>query len=90
METSLRTGLPKNKLIHGFLRYPSLLKDITRPFTTKKFRIKLLDFLQKKNYDYTNKVMMNPETREKLKELFKENIVKLNELIDKDIIHWIE
>jgi len=37
-----------------------------------------------------SKISMNPETREKLVEIYREDILKLQKLIGRDLTHWLE
>ena len=39
---------------------------------------------------YIVKPQMKPETREYLKEIYKEDILKLQELLKRDLSHWLK
>lgn len=84
-----RSGLPKNDLVHKFLRSPGILKSLTRPFTSSKLRGKIYHFMHNMNYRFEEKPQMNPETRERLTALFKDDILRLQELIGRDLNAWI-
>lgn len=83
-----RTGLPKSQTIHNFLRSSGKLKQLTRPFTSDKLRGKIYHFLQNHFYNYDDKPVINPETAQRLNHFFKEDILKLQQLIDRDLSHW--
>jgi len=75
------TIVPKNKLIH--LVY----------YIKHKYRIKLyipsrLKVLLKKNSFRVNNDKINSETYKKLQNYYKPNIIKLENLINKDLSHW--
>jgi len=82
------SGLPKNKWLHQLLNHPHWFKEITRPFTSKKLRGKINSLLYKKSYDFKNKPQINPKTYKSLKELFKPDVEKLQNLLQKDLSKW--
>ncbi|BBB33400.1 sulfotransferase [Thermotomaculum hydrothermale] len=85
------SGIPNNKFLHNFLMKPNTLKSIVRPFVKalipKDMRMKIKIKLLQKNL---KKPQMNPETKEYLKNLYKEDMLKLQELIKRDLSHWLE
>jgi len=84
------TGIPKNKFIYVFLTKPNLLKSfikpIVTPFLSKKKRKILMQDLKIKNLE---KPKMKPETHEYLKNLYREDISRLEDLINRDLSHWL-
>ncbi|MBX6422897.1 sulfotransferase [Thermosulfurimonas sp. F29] len=85
------SGVPKNKFLHKLLVQPNpiifpikfVLKSMLPRDTRQRLRNK---FLQK----ILKKPQMKPETREYLKQLYKEDILKLQELIKRDLSHWLK
>jgi hypothetical protein len=80
------SGVPKNKLLHKFLRGNNIIKTILKPVVqvalpNKKQRQKLINRIIQKNLQ---KPQMKLETREYLKNYFKEDILKLQDLINRD------
>jgi hypothetical protein len=82
------SGIPKSKWLHNFLHGPNWLKTITKPFTPKKLRTQIYQVLYKQSYDFNSVPAMNQETREKLKKVFREDVEKLSQLIDKKLDKW--
>jgi len=85
------SGYPKNKFIHNFLNNDNILKSIIKPmvkiFISKEKRQKLVSNMKNNNLE---KRAMKLETREKLKNIFKEDIEKLSKLLNKDLSHWLK
>ena len=90
-DTSVRynvSGDPKSRSIHNFL---------TRPNTIKKFVKPLLPVLLRRNLraqalqwnTVTGKRELSTETRRYLVELYREDIQKLEVLIQRDLSHWL-
>jgi len=85
------SGIPKNKFIHKFLKEPNILKTIVKPaakfLIPKDKRRKVMERIKMKNLQ---KPQMKPETREYLKNLYREDILKLQDLIKRDLSSWLE
>ncbi|MBI2471502.1 MAG: sulfotransferase domain-containing protein [Planctomycetes bacterium] len=85
------SGIPKNKFINDFLTKPNLPKKIIKTFL-KSFlpddQIKRLkETLRSRNLD---KPKMKPETKKYLNDLYKEDIIKLQNLINRNLSHWMQ
>ncbi len=80
--------VPKSKFLHKFLTQHNFFKSAIKPFVKglipKSVRRQILINLNQKN------LKMKPETREYLKALYKEDILKLQKLIKRDLSHWLE
>jgi len=85
------SGIPKNKFIHKFLREPNILKNLVKPviqnLIPQEEKRKMIEKIKMKNLQ---KPQMKPETREYLKNLYKEDILKLQDLIKRDLNSWLE
>lgn len=83
-------GVPKNKFIQKLFIKPSesssFVKQIVKIFFSEKKINKLMERLRKKNM---RKIQMKPETSEYLKNIFREDILKLQDLINRDLSHWL-
>ncbi|HKK38009.1 MAG TPA: sulfotransferase domain-containing protein [Cryomorphaceae bacterium] len=83
------SGIPKNKGLVNLLRKNPLAKQIGKALPSA---------LQSKMKNRRDKLMsrllvkepMNPETRQKLTEYFRQDIEKLQETIDRDLTHWLK
>ncbi len=85
-----KTGLPKNLFLHKFLRQSNFIKEMTRPFTTSRVRKKIYSFLSYINYEYERNPLMNEETRRYLINIFRDDCLKLQELINIDLSVWFD
>jgi len=85
------SGVPKIKFLNEFLIKPNPIKSAIKPLVKlilpKETRQRLRNKLLQKNLE---KPQMKPETREYLKKLYREDILKLQELIKKDLSHWLK
>ncbi len=80
------SGVPKNKRLHYLLTKPNPIKKIIKPFIPQRIRRNLLNKIIQKNL---LKPKMKLETKLYLKELYREDILKLQELIKRDLSHWL-
>ncbi len=83
---------PKNKTIHRFLMQPNLVKSWIKPLLPQKVRGNLNFWLRKRNLVTTNtplQVKLSPEMRHQLTEVHRDEILKLQELIQRDLSHWL-
>lgn len=85
------SGIPKNKFIHKFLIKPNILKSVVKPIAKTlipqgEWR-KIVEKIKMKNLQ---KPQMKPETREYLKDLYRDDILKLQILIKRDLSSWLE
>lgn len=85
------SGTPKYKYWHKFLTTPNKLKVIlTAPIKwilpPEKIHMYRVDLVGKNLY----KTEMNSNTRVELVELFREDIIKLEDLLSKDLSHWLK
>jgi len=81
------SGIPKNKRLHSFLVKPSLIKKLLKPFLPTETRWRLKNILKNKNLV---KPALHPEVRQQLIELYKEDIFKTQELIQRDLSKWLK
>ncbi|MDQ0191408.1 sulfotransferase family protein [Alicyclobacillus cycloheptanicus] len=81
------SGVPKSRAAYEFFAKPNVVKEIIKPFLPKKVsralgeRAKLMTMRQ----DET----MKPETAQALKAYYREDILHLQELIGRDLSHWL-
>ena len=84
------SGVPRNKLLHGLLFKKSPVKNIIKlvisymlPEIKKK---RLIEYYRNANL---MKPQMKQETRQYLKSVYKEDVLKLQSLIEKDLKEWL-
>lgn len=84
-------GIPKNyfiqKLFSGFDVPKNVIKQILYLFLSEEWVCRLIESLRRKN---TQKIQMKPETRNYLKDIFKDDILKLQDLINRDLSRWLK
>lgn len=84
------SGVPKHQWIHSLLVRPNSLKRLLKPLLNialtdeKKYKI-----IEKINQSNMIKPLMQKETRDYLKDLYREEISKLEDLIGRDLTSWI-
>jgi hypothetical protein len=88
------SGVPKNKhlhALHGFLLRPHPVKSVFKPFLPLRLRRPLLDRLLN---TLRNRNLAKPsftvELRRQLTEAYREDILKLQELIERDLSKWLQ
>ncbi len=91
-DVSLRhnvSGIPRNKALHTFLRqehHP--IKTILKPLLPKELRRRVMLILQNRNLD--KPPSLPPELRRQLIEVYREDILNLQDLIQRDLSRWLE
>lgn len=84
------TGTPKNRLFHKFLttdnRVRSFLRPVVLSLMSKDRASQLVIRLKTRNLE---KPQLNPETKKKLQEQYRNDILKLQNLLNRDLSHWL-
>ncbi len=80
------SGIPKSIILQRFFTHPNFFKDTVRVLIPKKLRLKIRTTLLKKNL---KKPEIKPETKEYLKRLYKDDILKLQELLNVNLASWL-
>lgn len=84
------SGIPKNKFIQNFLSQPNSLKRAIKPFINLFIsEEKLADFVHYIAGKNLERRTMNHETRKYLRAEYREDILKLQDLIKKDLSGWL-
>ncbi len=85
------SGVPMNKLLHCLLSTDNFVKSACKPLIraiiSPEKASKLCKILQKKNI---GKKAMDSKTRQFLKTLYREDILKLQSLIHRDLSRWLQ
>ena len=85
------SGVPKNGAIYRLLAAPSPIKAALKPllyfFISRERKEKVVNYLLRKSM---SKPVMKEETRSSLKEFYRDDIVKLQELIGRDLTDWLK
>jgi hypothetical protein len=84
------SGAPKVESLNKFLKKKNPFKSFLGKLLPKEMRRKARLKVQSTVYKYNlEKKEMNPETRDKLKNIFREDILKLQDLIGRDLSKWL-
>ena len=81
------SGVPRNRLIHSLLRGRNPLKTVLKPLLPEGLRKKLLVDLQRRNLEKAPPI--SPEVRHALVEGYREDVLKLQGLIGRDLSGWL-
>ena len=90
-DTSLKynvSGIPQSRVLHKFLIRPNRLKDIARPLLPRSARRSLGALVRR--YNITDRKPELPQDiRHYLVKLYRDEILQLESLINKDLSHWV-
>jgi hypothetical protein len=93
-DVSLRrnvSGYPKHKTLDEFLRRPSSTKDALKVYLPSRLRWRLSKaFDDLKTRNLVEPPVVQPEVRRQLVEVYREDILKVQELIQRDLSSWLE
>jgi hypothetical protein len=81
-----RSLIPKNQTWHEFLSKPNPVKSLFKPFLPLNFRQRLRKQATEKNLF---KPKLDPEIRQQLLPKYQEDILKLQDLIQRDLTKWL-
>ena len=81
------SGIPKNRLLHNIFTKENPLKSLVKPLLSEQVRQNIYQKVRKNNLK--GKPSLALETRQQLIELYREDILKLQELIQRDLSHWL-
>lgn len=88
-DTSYRpnvSGIPQNKLLHRFLGKSNPVRTLIEPYAPASLR-KAMITLKGRNL---SQPPLSPETRQQLIPIFRDDILKLQDLIDRDLSAWLQ
>lgn len=91
-DTSLRynvSGTPRSELLHAFLARPLAVKDLIKPLLPATWRHRIRGRLMNRNI-VPDRSRMSPHTRKALTELYREDVLRLQSLIGRDLRSWLE
>jgi hypothetical protein len=78
--------VPKNDRVHSAVVGPSLLKSVFKPFLPRRARERLKTSVVELAVGRSG---LSPEVREQLVPIFRDDILKLQELIGRDLSSWL-
>ena len=85
------SGNPKNKFLNYILFEDNNVKKFLRPLIDKMNSVKFIDdMVLRIRSGNKEKIEMNSETKHKLNIIYKDKILKLQELLNIDLNHWLD
>lgn len=80
------TGVPRSRAIHRFLTEPHAIKNLFKPLIPERWIVWTLVKLRGLNL---SKPTLDADVRHELIDVFKEDILRLQDLIDRDLSSWL-
>jgi hypothetical protein len=81
------SGMPKNKAFHALVKRPNPIKPVLKQLLPAWLTTSLKDrYLQYSNV----KPQLEPEVRQQLLKVYRDEILKLQDLIQRDLSKWLE
>lgn len=80
------SGIPKSRLLQDIFTKDNPLKSTFKPFLPNQLRKSIYQSISKRNLGA--KPILPPEIRQELIELYRKDIDRLQDLIQKDLSHW--
>lgn len=82
-----KTEVPKNRTVNTLLNRPNPIKAVLKPLLPTGIRKRIADNLKQRNQ---GKPKLSDKTRKQLISIYREDILKLQELIGRDLSNWLE
>lgn len=83
------SGIPKNRTLVNFFRTSTVISRIIKELTPQKYRPNLIRFRYRLLKRFLDKPQINVETAQFLKQVYQEDIMKLQGLIKRDLKDWL-
>ena len=80
--------LPRSHAVQAFLKNPHPLKTILKPLLPQTLRRKIISKMQSLNHAKPSP--LDPDLRRQLTEEYRDDILKLQDLIGRDLSHWLK
>ncbi len=81
------SGIPKSRALHSFIRQSHPVKSVFKPLVPERLRLRIKTNLRNRNL--RQPPPLSAEVREELAEAYREDVVKLQGLIRRDLSHWL-
>lgn len=83
------SGTPRSRLLHALLARPLAVKDLFKPLFPAPLRHRVRAKLMNRNIR-PDRSKMRPETRKALIQLYRQDVLGLQALINRDLCSWLE
>jgi len=80
------SGIPRSRLFHGFLTRPNILKTCLKRFFPEKTHYRVLTNFMNRNLA---KPLLSMEVRSRILPVYREDIMKTQDLIGRDLSAWL-
>ena len=90
------TRVPRNRFIHNFLTKPHPIKEVFKPLLNSDIRYKIVKGLRQKNLTASSNLepskrpTLTPSVRQQLANDYREDILRLQDLLQRDLSHWLQ
>lgn len=81
------SGIPKSRLVHNFFARKNPIREAIAPLIPSHLRQQISRKI--KTWNLGKKPELDPAIRQELVELYREDILKLQELLQRDLSHWL-
>ena len=78
--------LPRSRALQVFLTEPRLTKNLLKPFVPARWSRHLGDYLRQRNL---TRPPLSQKIRRQLIEIYREDIIKLQDMLQRDLSHWL-
>jgi hypothetical protein len=82
------SGVPKNKALHSFLMTANPIKESIKPLVPTKLRRRMVLGVRNRNLD--RPPQLSPELRRQLIGVFREDVLNLQDFVQRDLGNWLE
>jgi hypothetical protein len=90
-DTSVRhnvSGTPRSRFLHHVVNTPMAIKDLMKPLVPVTLRRRVRTAVMRRNI-VPDRATLRPETRRRLMELYRDDVLQLQTLIGRDLSHWL-
>jgi hypothetical protein len=84
-----RSGIPQNQWLHRLLMRPNAARAVSRVLLPEPVRFWIADRLKARLFTRLARPTLSPIVRQQLVELYREDILKLQDLIGRDLSAWL-
>lgn len=82
-------GRPRSRVLHNLIRNPYGLKRIAGKMLSERMKYRLANAVLRMNWRPYKYPTMNGETERRLREVFKEDVLELQEITGRDLTSWL-
>ena len=82
-----QTKLPRSRALQVFLTEPRVSKNLLKTLVPARWSRRIGDHLRERNL---TKPPLSPKIRSQLIEIYREDIIKLQDMLQRDLSHWLK